>query len=91
ESAKLLRIDGDVGTLEAGKRADLILIDLKKPHLQPIHDVEALLAYSANGADVDSVMVDGVLLMQGRKLLTIDEEELYRQVANRAARIVKGV
>jgi len=91
ESAKLLQIGHETGTLEAGKKADLILVHMRQPHLQPIHDVHALLAYAASGADVDTVMVDGKLLMQGRKLLTIDEEALYEQVEKRARRIVQGV
>ncbi|MCK9906048.1 amidohydrolase family protein, partial [Frankia sp. Cpl3] len=45
ESAKLLGIDDQVGTLEVGKKADLILIELNKPHLQPIHNIYSLLAY----------------------------------------------
>ncbi|QYR19672.1 amidohydrolase [Paenibacillus sp. sptzw28] len=90
-SAKLLRLDDAIGTLEAGKQADLIMIDMRKPHLQPVHDVESLLAYSANGADVDTVMAAGKLLMQARRLLTIDEEELFREVSRRAKKIVAGV
>jgi len=91
ESAKLLQIDHETGTLEVGKKADLILVQMRQPHLQPIHDVHALLAYAASGSDVDTVMVDGKLLMQGRKLLTINEEAIYEQAQRRAHRIVQGV
>ncbi|MEK3883304.1 amidohydrolase [Paenibacillus sp. PL2-23] len=90
-SAKLLNLSHEVGRLEAGMKADLILIDLQKPHLQPLHDVPSLLAYSAVGADVDTTIVNGKVLMRGRRLLTIDEEELFRQVSVRAQRIVEGV
>lgn len=91
ESAKLLNIDREVGTLEVGKRADLILVDMNKPHLQPIHNVESLLAYSANGSDVDTTIVNGKVLMRHRQLLTIDEEEVLREASVRAKRIVTGV
>jgi 5-methylthioadenosine/S-adenosylhomocysteine deaminase len=91
DSARLLGIDGQVGTLEEGKRADVILIDLKKPHLQPVHNLYALLAYSATGADVDTTIVDGRMLMRNRQLLTIPEDELFRQVAQRAPRLVAGL
>ena len=91
ESAKLLNIDREVGTLEAGKRADLILIDMNKPHLQPIHQIESLLAYSANGADVDTTIVNGQVLMRHRQLMTIDEDEVLRQASIRARRIVAGI
>ncbi|WP_145330316.1 amidohydrolase [Paenibacillus xylanexedens] len=90
-SAKLLTLQNEVGMLAPGYKADLILIDLAKPHLQPIHNVESLLAYSVNGADVHTTIVDGQILMQDRKLLTIDEDELYREVSTRAKRIVEGV
>ncbi|MCP1183943.1 amidohydrolase [Paenibacillus sp. 1781tsa1] len=90
-SASLLGLQDEVGVLEVGCKADLILIDLAKPHLQPVHEVESLLAYSVNGADVDTTIVNGQILMQGRKLLTIDEDELYREVKVRAKRIVEGI
>ncbi|SDC71562.1 5-methylthioadenosine/S-adenosylhomocysteine deaminase [Paenibacillus sp. CF095] len=90
-SASLLGLQDEVGMLEVGHKADLILIDLAKPHLQPVHEVESLLAYSVNGADVDTTIVNGQILMRGRKLLTIDEDELYREVKVRAKRIVEGI
>ena len=90
-SASLLGIAHEVGTLEAGKKADIMLIDLRKPHLQPVHNLPSLLAYSANGADVDTVIVNGRVLMRGRRLLTIDEEELLDQAARRARRITEGI
>ncbi|MBY0115557.1 MULTISPECIES: amidohydrolase [Paenibacillus] len=90
-SASLLGLQDEVGMLEVGRKADLILIDLVKPHLQPVHEVESLLAYSVNGADVDTTIVNGQILMRGRKLLTIDEDELYREVKVRAKRIVEGI
>jgi 5-methylthioadenosine/S-adenosylhomocysteine deaminase len=91
ESAKLLRIDSEVGTLEVGKRADLILIDLNKPHLQPVHDLYSLIAYSATGADVDTTIVNGQILMQGRQLLSLSWEETRLEAAKRAKRLVAGL
>ncbi|WP_141499862.1 amidohydrolase [Paenibacillus luteus] len=91
ESAKLLNIDHQVGTIEIGKKADIILIDMKKAHLQPVHQIESLLAYSVNGGDVDTTIVNGKVLMQNRVLLTINEEELFEEVTTRAKRIVKGI
>lgn len=91
EGAKLLKVDKDVGTLEVGKKADIILVDMNKPHLQPLHSIESLLAYSANGADIDTTIVNGKVLMKHRELLTIDEEKLLQQVSIRAKRIVEGI
>lgn len=90
-SAELMNISQEVGTLETGKKADIILIDLRKPHLQPVHSLHSLLAYCANGADVDTTIVNGQVLMQGRQLLTINEEELLQEAAIRAKRIVGKV
>jgi len=90
-SASLLGIAHEVGTLEAGKKADIMLIDLRKPHLQPVHNLASLLACSAVGADVDTTIVNGRVLMRGRRLLTIDEDELFAQVSKRARRIVEGI
>ncbi|MFD2369011.1 amidohydrolase [Brevibacillus sp. GCM10020057] len=91
ESAKLLGIDGETGTLEAGKQADLILIDLDKPHLQPVHDLYSLLAYSATGADVDTTIVAGRILMRNRQLQSLDWEEISREASRRAARLTEGL
>lgn len=91
ESAKLLQIDHEVGTLEAGKKADLILINLNAPHMQPVHDLHALIAYSATGADVDTTIVNGEILMKNRQFTHISWEELRREATMRAARLVEGL
>lgn len=91
EGAKLLGIDKEVGTLEPGKKADIILINMNQPHLVPHHHIPSLLAYSANGSDVDTTIVNGKILMKNRKLLTIDEREVIREAHKRVARIVEGV
>ncbi|MCM3786131.1 amidohydrolase [Neobacillus mesonae] len=89
--AGLLQLDHEIGTLAPGKKADLIMLDLKKPHLTPIHQLESLIAYGVNGADVDTTIVNGKMLMKGRKLLTINEAELIEQAEICGQRIVQGV
>ena len=74
----------DRGTLEAGKRADLILVDLDKPHLAPATMPLFHLHYAATGQDVDTVVVDGEVVMEGRTLLRVDEAEII-EVAKREA------
>jgi 5-methylthioadenosine/S-adenosylhomocysteine deaminase len=74
--AKALGIDKHVGSLEAGKRADLILVDFSKPHLKPLHDVYASLVYSAHAGDVDTVIVNGQILMENRHVTMLDEEAI---------------
>ncbi len=76
------------GVLAEGRPADLILIDLDRPHLRPRHDLIANLVHSAKGADVTHVIVDGRLLMRNRELLTLDEERILHEAEQRAFRMV---
>ncbi|HWP95319.1 MAG TPA: amidohydrolase [Syntrophomonadaceae bacterium] len=85
--ALALGVDNEIGTIEVGKKADLIFVDIEKPHLYPHHDICALLAYSANGGDVDTVMIDGKIVMQNCRLLTMDERLVLREAERCAARI----
>lgn len=79
EGAKVLGLEKEIGTLEVGKKADMILINLQKPHLQPIHDIYSCLVYSATGQDVDTTIVDGKIIMQNRELKGIDEKYLIEK------------
>ncbi|WP_235338342.1 amidohydrolase [Paenibacillus wulumuqiensis] len=90
-SARLLGLDHETGTLEAGKKADLIMINLAQPHLQPVHHLYSTLAYAAVGGDVHTTMVNGQLLMHKRRLLTLDEPKVLEEAGTRAKRIVAGI
>jgi 5-methylthioadenosine/S-adenosylhomocysteine deaminase len=79
--AQALGLASDIGSLEVGKKADLIMLDAAQPHLSPRHDPIALLVYSAQAADVCTVLVDGRILMEDRVLQTLDEESLLAQAA----------
>ncbi len=72
--AEALGMEQDIGSLQAGKKADLILVDLGQSHMRPINKIENSLVYCANAHDVESVMVDGQLVMENHKILTVDEE-----------------
>lgn len=78
EGAKVLGLDGAIGSLEPGKKADLIRIDVSAPRLQPIYDVYASLVYSAMPVDVRDVMVAGEWLMRGREVLTLERKKVLR-------------
>lgn len=78
--AKALGIDNKVGSITVGKQADIILIDLDKPHLYPRHNLVSSLAYSVQASDVHTVMVDGNILMENRELKTIDFKEVKKNV-----------
>lgn len=81
----------DVGTIEPGKKADLILVDLKAPHLTPSHDVCSNLVYSTRGSDVHTLIVDGRILMEGRRVLTLQEEEVMERARRAAEELVGDV
>ena len=74
--ATALELKNKIGSIETGKKADLVLVDLKKPHLTPVHNVISHLVYSASGGDVDTVIVDGKVLMRGGKVLALDEQKV---------------
>jgi 5-methylthioadenosine/S-adenosylhomocysteine deaminase len=80
EGAKVLGLEQETGSLEVGKQADLILLDLNRPHLTPLYNPWSHLAYAASGADVDTVFIAGQLVMRRRKLLTLDWEEIRGRV-----------
>jgi 5-methylthioadenosine/S-adenosylhomocysteine deaminase len=82
--AKALRLEKCIGSIDVGKRADIILIDLAKPHFKPLHDVYATIVYSASGSDVDTVIVNGKILMENRIVKTLDERAVM-EIAERRA------
>jgi len=73
DGAKAMGLDGEIGSLEAGKRADVTIVRLGGLHATPAADIVSALVYSAQASDVDSVIIDGQLVMRDGKLLTIDE------------------
>lgn len=79
DGAKALGLEKSVGSLEVGKKADVILINLEKPHLTPLHNPYANIVYSANGSDVDTVIVNGRILMEDRELRTLTEKEILQK------------
>lgn len=78
--ARAMGLGEVIGSIEAGKKADIILLDIQKPHLTPFHNIPGLLAYSALGSDVDTVMVDGEVLMQKRQFTALNIREIMREV-----------
>lgn len=78
EGAKVLGLDDRIGSLEGGKQADLIRIDLSAPRLQPIYDPYATLVYSTLADDVRDVMVAGRWLMRDREVLTLERQKVMR-------------
>ena len=83
--AKALNINS--GKIEVGKNADLAILDLNCPQMRPKNNVMSSLSYSANGSEVDTVIIGGDIVMENKKLLNIDENEVYSKVEEIAERI----
>ena len=74
-----------------GKRADLVLVDLKQPNMMPIHGKETVisnLVYSANGYNVDTTIVDGKVLMKDRRLAILDPSKIEEGVRESVAKLI---
>jgi len=78
--ANAMNMASEVGSLEPGKKADLITIDLNQPHLTPMYEPCSHLVYAARGADVRDVIIDGRMVMRRRQLVDIDEQEIMGKV-----------
>lgn len=87
--ARALGLGKEIGSLEVGKKADFVAIDMRKPWLQPWYNPVSAVVYSATGRDVELVVVDGKEVVVGGKLLTLDEESVWREAQLRGAEIVK--
>lgn len=87
EGARALGLDDDIGTIEVGKKADLILVSPNSAHTLPVNDPIPSLVYTARGGDVVTTIVDGRILMRDRQVLTMDEAEVLGQAKRRASRI----
>ena len=77
--AKVLVLENKIGSLAPGKQGDIIVLDIKQPHLQPFYHSD-LLVYGASGADVETAIIAGKVVMQGRKILTFDVEQTMAEV-----------
>lgn len=73
--AEALNMEDEIGSLEVGKKADLLLVDLSGAHMRPINNLENSLVYCANAGDIQTVICDGRIIMEDQEILTLDEEE----------------
>ena len=78
--AATLGLDKITGSLEVGKKADIIVVDNSKPHMIPMYNPYSQLVYSANGSDVSATIIDGNLVMKDRKILTMDIRKIMDDV-----------
>jgi 5-methylthioadenosine/S-adenosylhomocysteine deaminase len=89
--ARVLHCDQDLGELSPGKLADIALLRQDGMHVFPRYDPAANLVYSSRASDVDTVICDGQVLLQGGRLLTIDKAQIKRQIHDRLARLSQRV
>jgi len=80
-----------LGSLEAGKKADLIVVDLAAPRLHPLYDAVSHLVYAAKGADVRHVVIEGKVVMRDRKVLTLDEPAVLAEAERLRGQVVKSL
>lgn len=88
EGARVLGLEEEVGSVEPGKQADLILLDLDKPHFTPLYNLCSHLVYAARGSDVTATVIAGKVVMKDRRLLTIDLPVALEEVRRIGARIL---
>ena len=87
EGAEVLGLQDEIGTIEVGKKADIIIIDTKNLRFTPENDVATTLVYSSNGSDVLTTIVDGQVLMENKKFLYSDEEEVKSHLVQNSKRL----
>lgn len=78
DGAKTLGLETEIGSIELNKKADIIIINVREPRNVPLHDPISNLVYCANGGDVDTVVVDGKILMENRTIKTVEETRILR-------------
>jgi cytosine/adenosine deaminase-related metal-dependent hydrolase len=88
DAARALGLEQEIGSLEAGKKADLILVDLRRPHLYPANMPEFRVTCFANGNDVDTVIVDGRIVLSGRKAIHVDEDAILDAAQTETERFI---
>lgn len=89
--AEALGYAGELGVVAEGALADLIVIDIEKPHLQPVNNLISDLVYCCKASDVESVMVDGRLVVENRRIAGLDLSALYRRATAAVERIRKAI
>ncbi|HEX3109065.1 MAG TPA: amidohydrolase [Thermoanaerobaculia bacterium] len=90
-SARALGLADKIGTLEAGKRADVIVVNLQTPKTQPVYSVESALVYAADGSNVTTTICDGKILMRDRKVLTVNIPETLAKAKEYRDRVRKSL
>src|SRR6202041_3651476 len=89
--ARAIHLEKLIGSLEAGKRGDLIVVDTTAPHATPMYNVYSELVYALKATDVRSVVINGKMVMEDRKMLTLDEPAILAKANEYKAQIEKSL
>jgi 5-methylthioadenosine/S-adenosylhomocysteine deaminase len=89
--ARALHLDKQIGSLEIGKKADLIVVDTTAPHAAPMYDVYSELVYALKASDVRTVIIAGRPVMEDRQMLTLDESEILRKAEEYKVKIAASL
>ena len=89
--ARALHMEREIGSLEAGKRADLVILDMDEMHQTPIYNIYSHLVYATKSTDVRTVVIEGRVVMRDRRLLTLNETEIRRRAQEWRERITRSL
>jgi 5-methylthioadenosine/S-adenosylhomocysteine deaminase len=89
--ARALGMEDRIGSLETGKRADVVVVDVRSPRMTPLYDPVSHLVYTAKGADVRHVVVEGRVILRDRAVLTLDEKAVVARATALAARVTASL
>jgi 5-methylthioadenosine/S-adenosylhomocysteine deaminase len=89
--ARAIHLDKEIGSLEAGKRADLIVVDMTSPHQTPVYNIYSHLAYATKASDVETVIINGRIVMMNRRVLTVDERSVRTKAIEYRDRVRKSL
>src|SRR5262249_26255183 len=89
--ARALGLDKEIGSLETGKRADLIAVRIDRPHATPLYDAVSQMVYALKGSDVRDVMVNGRVVVRDAKVLTLDERAVLAKAAEYRTKITASL
>ncbi|MEM2117645.1 MAG: amidohydrolase [Candidatus Bathyarchaeia archaeon] len=89
EGAKALSWEKEIGSIEIGKKADLAIVNMNKPHLYPIYNEASHLIYATKAADVETVIINGKIVIEDRKLLTLNVEKVIEEVEKAKSKLLE--
>lgn len=94
DGARAIGMEREIGSLERGKKADIIMLNMEEMHLiplvwEPVSNLIPNLVYAANGSEVELSMIDGKIVMENRRILTVDESEVIRNASEQGRKLLE--